>query len=567
MLVVQEKFSSYLKMLRELLSETDFLIHQERLQQVLHAELLVPVIGAFSAGKSTLLNAFIEIDILPVGIAPETELATELRYSPEPYVLAVKKDGSEERHSIDALIDINKRSAEYLFVRLFINSPVLKDIVPLVLVDMPGYGSSLENHNKALSYYLPKGVHFIVVTSIEDGNITRAIIGQLEEAQEYGGDFTFVISKSNLRAPEQIEDVRRYINEQIATYFSAGHQAVPVGDKDVKILFEEIKKVDSEKLFSGIYLPLLKNENNELLNNVILAMNVIRRDARESEKDLQELEKAMNYLLDKKADAEQETRSRYSRRLLDSALKSVDHALNNAVDELTMLAINRNNRNTFENHVSEIIRSSLAKTFKREGNDISAAMIDGLTKEISIAFPDMPHALTIGEDLHKKILIQSDKVSTWLEQKKKLLSQGAGEEERENEPKGKDFLLTLINIAEITDPIISALILFLPDVLALFQKQAVKKRARENLVQEVFPNIKASLRNVLAQEIDERLNNMLAGIAAEFEVAIGEKRQVIENYQKAKKENSAKENDQLSRLENLYKSIESLAEQYLSERP
>ena len=562
MLIVQKKFSSYLKMLSDLLSETNFLIDQERLDQVIHAELLVPVIGAFSAGKSTLLNTFIGIDVLPVGIAPETELATELRYSPEPYVLAVKKDGTEERHSIDALIDINKRSAEYLFVRLFINSPVLKEIVPLVLVDMPGYGSSLENHNKALSYYLPKGVHFIVVTSIEDGNITRAIIGQLEEVQEYGGNFTFVISKSNLRAPEQIEDVRQYINEQIATYFSTGHQAVPVGDKDVKILFEEIKKVDPEKLFSGIYLPLLKNENNELLNNVILAMNVIRRDARESEKELQELAKAMNYLLDKKADAEQEARNRYSQHLLDSALKSVDHALNNAVDELTMLVINRNNRNVFENSVSEIIRSSLAKTFKRQCNDISVAMIDGLTKEISIAVPEMPFALAIGENLHKKILNQSDKLSTWLEQKKKVLIQRSKEEERES----IISLLTLINAAEIADPIIKALILFLPDVLVFFQKQAVKKRARESLVQEVFPNIKAILRDVLAQEIDKMLNNMIAGITAEFEVVIGEKRQVIENYQKAKNENSAKENDQLLRLENLYKSIESLAEQYLSER-
>lgn len=32
----------------------------------------------------------------------------------------------------------------------------------------------LENHNGAIAYYLPRGVHFVVLTSIEEGNITQS---------------------------------------------------------------------------------------------------------------------------------------------------------------------------------------------------------------------------------------------------------------------------------------------------------------------------------------------------------------------------------------------------------
>ena len=40
-------------------------------------ELLVPVVGAFSAGKSSLLNAILGNDVLSVAITPETAIPTE----------------------------------------------------------------------------------------------------------------------------------------------------------------------------------------------------------------------------------------------------------------------------------------------------------------------------------------------------------------------------------------------------------------------------------------------------------------------------------------------------------
>ncbi len=44
-------------------------------------QLVIPIVGNFSAGKSTLLNRFLGSSVLPTGITPETSLATELHYT------------------------------------------------------------------------------------------------------------------------------------------------------------------------------------------------------------------------------------------------------------------------------------------------------------------------------------------------------------------------------------------------------------------------------------------------------------------------------------------------------
>ena len=49
--------------------------------QAEHFVVRVPVVGSFSAGKSTLLNALLGERLLGVGVDPETSVPAELRYA------------------------------------------------------------------------------------------------------------------------------------------------------------------------------------------------------------------------------------------------------------------------------------------------------------------------------------------------------------------------------------------------------------------------------------------------------------------------------------------------------
>lgn len=62
-------------------------------------ELLVPITGGFSSGKSTLLNTLIGRQLLPTAILPETALAAELRYGDLEHIDAF--NGQELVHSFE----------------------------------------------------------------------------------------------------------------------------------------------------------------------------------------------------------------------------------------------------------------------------------------------------------------------------------------------------------------------------------------------------------------------------------------------------------------------------------
>lgn len=565
MLKCQENLSNYLRKLGELLQGTEFSQDATLLDKVLRTELLLPVIGAFSAGKSSLLNTLIGREVLPVGIAPETELATELRYAPEPYLLAIRHDGEEERLPVESLGNINKRASEYSHLRLYLDSGALKDIAPLVLVDMPGYGSSLESHNKALAFYLPRGVHFIVVTSVEDGNITQSMIRRLDEVKTYNSDFTFLLSKCNLRAPEQVAEVAAYVDEQLQMYFGPGHQVIPAGNQGAYPLAEALKSIDPEKLFTNLFLDTLKDQNIDLLSQINLAVSVLKRDEGESEKALRGLEQALNRLLDQKTDAESEVRNRYSGRLLDRCLKGVENDLNNALGELSALAANRNNPNGLNNAISEIIRSSLGLNIKQEVDAISTSMIDDLAASLSTASQSMavlgPDRNWAG-DLTEKVTLSLGKTTELLTDWSDRLG-GREDKGRMGDHLYKGLSTVLAVTTTVINPILELVIIFLPEILQFFAGGNAQDRTRERLQGEVFPGIKAELRRSLPQILNEQLSLMLKKVNEAFEQQIAQQRDIIAAYKKENAEREAQAGECVQTLEALSSAVKALANQHL----
>lgn len=126
------------------------------------AELIVPVVGGFSAGKSTLLNSFLGNEILPTAVTPETALATELRYSDSNYIEAVTASGTVEHHQLADFARLKDNAQNFKNLRVYLNNENLKAIQPLVLVDMPGFDAPIENHNQAILNYLERGVFFCI---------------------------------------------------------------------------------------------------------------------------------------------------------------------------------------------------------------------------------------------------------------------------------------------------------------------------------------------------------------------------------------------------------------------
>ncbi|MCG7337155.1 dynamin family protein [Sporosarcina sp. ACRSM] len=114
----------------------------------------IVVVGEFKHGKSTLVNALLGEELMPMGAIPTTALIHAVFYGEKPELHIVKKDGEIEKRELtqDALVEYSAISEQDLlhinYVKVFLPADLLKNRV--VLVDTPGL-NDLNEHRTAVT--------------------------------------------------------------------------------------------------------------------------------------------------------------------------------------------------------------------------------------------------------------------------------------------------------------------------------------------------------------------------------------------------------------------------------
>ncbi len=119
----------------------------------------IVVLGEFSRGKSTFINALLGKSLLPMDVLPETAVISALMYGDEPDATIMYSDGHRERGQADCQY-LSQFSAQtgchdaVSYVQIKYPSKILKDHV--VLVDTPGV-SDLDEQRAEITYgFLPQ---------------------------------------------------------------------------------------------------------------------------------------------------------------------------------------------------------------------------------------------------------------------------------------------------------------------------------------------------------------------------------------------------------------------------
>ncbi|HCA26940.1 MAG TPA: dynamin [Betaproteobacteria bacterium] len=170
-----------------------------------HAFNLV-VVGEFKRGKSSITNALIGANLLPVGVTPLTAIATILSYSDRLTIQVVYQN--DQQASIDAenLWEYvtekgnPKNEKEVREVQVGYPSAWLKNGVRLV--DTPGIGSVYQ-HNSAVTYsFLPKADAVLFLLSV-DQPIGQAEYDFLKTVGEYAEKIFFLLNKADILADDE----------------------------------------------------------------------------------------------------------------------------------------------------------------------------------------------------------------------------------------------------------------------------------------------------------------------------------------------------------------------------
>ena len=525
-------------------------------RNITDAELIVPVVGGFSAGKSTLLNSFLGNEILPTAVTPETALATELRYSDSNYIEAVTASGTVERHQLADFARLKDNAQNFKNLRVYLNNENLKAIQPLVLVDMPGFDAPIENHNQAILNYLERGVFFVFLTSIEDGNITLSMKREIDNLQQIGKGFAFCISKTNLRAPDDVKAVQQKIAEQLEDDFDYTGQIALLDMDGGNNLKNILTAVNPDELFKLLFIDELRENYTGLIQSINVKISTFKSDRKEIEETLSALQNSLQGIEAKKQSAINDVEQRYSRDSVSVINQAVTSAILQQKMRLVDLAIN--NQGAFERELNDITKNALLSAVQTRFRAISQDLIEEMGNGINAQLATLPDGGLAGIAMDVLANSGADAFGKVANTALKSISKAI-----------------MVNVTSTTLKallgsvfgIVGAVLLFLPEIISLFTKGEKERRQREQveqaIINNVIPQIQQQLNSVLPDLMNQNITALINQVSEQFEEQLQQKRNEIEAAEAEKAAKAVELESTINELESGKQQLTTAANRYL----
>jgi len=219
----------------------------------------VAIVGQFSSGKSTFLNALISKEILPTGITPVTSKVNFIKYGEKQKLEITYNDGLTEFHSIDSLklfTDQREGINDIKYITLYMPLDILKEIT---FVDTPGLNSQSADDTKTTLNALKDVDGIIWVTLIDSaGKFSEEKV--LKEFLKFSNIKSLcVLNQKDKLNEDEIEKAVLYIKDKFGTFFD---EVVPISAKQALLARKNSKKEmakDEIEKITNLFRDSLKN--------------------------------------------------------------------------------------------------------------------------------------------------------------------------------------------------------------------------------------------------------------------------------------------------------------------
>lgn len=177
------------------------------------------VFGRVSSGKSSLLNAVLGVDLLPVGVTPITAVPTRLVYGQPPSLCVERAGAPAESVDLARLADFtteqrNPGNAKHV-TRLVVHLPSPRLRGGVGFMDTPGLGSLATHGAEETLAYLPQCDLGLVL--VDTGStLTDEDVGTVLALLEAAVPVQVLLSKADILSAEDCATVVRYTAEHLA---------------------------------------------------------------------------------------------------------------------------------------------------------------------------------------------------------------------------------------------------------------------------------------------------------------------------------------------------------------
>lgn len=522
---------------KDIPSSTNLITTAEELtDKVQDFKIKVLVIGEFSSGKTALMNRLLGINLLKEDVTPETAIATELVYDEKEGVDLVLSSGEAEHCS---LADVPTPDPDtYLKYVYHLNNPVLKELSDYVLVDMPGFNSGVEAHNKALLQYIGQATAYLFVTNVESGCMTDSSINFLNEIRSYSPYVGYVLTKCDKLSKENVQLTTENIKQHLQSLNGVNPDLVNTSAVDDEQLPEKLKRMIQSFKSKDMLQHCFDDEIIFLLDRCLsglkLAKGAISFDTSSIDREIRRCERVKEALKTRFEQKKDQIHRDFQNQVSERIISDIRGSLMENVETLTSAAMQ--GPDSFKQCVNGIIRPRLIEsTNEALGNFATNIVSDigDLLEHTSDGIPDLSGKVDQLAELSRRS-VESFKSHSgqWIKGVARVATKSMGAEK----VLYKTITTTLAVVTNVIAPILELVLIFLPDILSFVSKYFERNKVQEQIENVAIPRLCGELAPKIKESMDSVQSSLMQEIEEKFQSEIEEQMKVLKQLQSSKKE-------------------------------
>lgn len=445
----------------------------------------VPLVGVFSAGKSSLLNIFTgKSGMLPVDTMPETAVAYELYYGTTETVELYRDGTKVDTKPLAEIKNLDTQPGD--IAKVYCTSEPIKRLQEkdIILVDMPGIGSGIDRHDAAIFNYINSGTAFVLLVDAEQGSLRGSTLSFMQELSQYKMYPAVLVSKIDKKPEGDVKEIVDYIRFQMS---KLGNEQPFVGtvcsvNNDLEGLNRYLSGLNPEALVAEKLGKKFKYLVGGVIEQLKMRIALRSKDIADVDEKIKKIDEEISNVKTElpTENCNADTPEKSTQDILDN----VRFALEAKAGDIAQMIVNREDEETIKATILSIVRAEMISSFKDESDQYSSAL--GLAVQESMK--DM-EAIKLSPD---------------------FMSDFSPIIELINGP-----ILALIPVAAPWKMLLSALLPYLPNILSrLFGKneqeavEEVRGKVIELCVQQVLTSIQPTVLKI-TKENQQRIQKQI----------------------------------------------------------
>lgn len=178
---------------------------------------IILVLGEFSSGKSSFINALLKEGLLTTSILPETVAITFVTYGDEKKLQVIYKGRGKYELTDDNDMELIKRDAKEI-ERVELYCPLLL-LKRATIVDTPGLNTIFRDHELTTKEFLHRADTIIWILDATKAGKSKEK-EYLDYAREHAGKMIGVVNKIDLVEKDELEELREFVDGHFQGIFN-----------------------------------------------------------------------------------------------------------------------------------------------------------------------------------------------------------------------------------------------------------------------------------------------------------------------------------------------------------